>query len=183
MTVYIMCQLDFLYPRGGVSPRSSILNAMPMFDISKFIAYCQKGILVTIVNLIYVLNWSRNLNAILMCCFPDAGFNCCNDSVSLSKDKGYPPSKIRFILNSLICHILSHLNRIWLFGILKRCPGDCAIFPLHAEILSNSSLPHGSSGMLGNNPSVFLLHCLLILRMIQYSLQYLITIAINIHLS
>ena len=37
-----MCPLDFLYPGGGVYPRSRILNAMPMFDISKWMASCQK---------------------------------------------------------------------------------------------------------------------------------------------
>ena len=37
-----MCPLDFLYPGGGVSPVSKILNATPIFNISKFIESCQK---------------------------------------------------------------------------------------------------------------------------------------------
>ena len=41
-----MCPLDFLYPGGVVSPVSKILNATPIFYISKFIASYQKVFLV-----------------------------------------------------------------------------------------------------------------------------------------
>ena len=37
-----MCPLDFLYPGGGFSPVSKILNATPIFNISKLIESCQK---------------------------------------------------------------------------------------------------------------------------------------------
>ena len=120
------------------------------------------------VNILWILNRDRYLNAVLVIGLANARVNSHNNPISLAKCERETPGKFWLILNDVIRHIiLFNLNWVRLLQVLQRCPSDCAGFPFDTEFSSHSSLPHRSTSTLFDNPLIFLLYCYTILWVLQ----------------